>query len=364
MAETHVALITPWQRQGGIARYADRFADALEAAGAEVTPVPVERSDAANPLAFVELASAVSDDTDVIHVQFEAGLFGRLGMTGVGAPALFLALSRLDCPLITTLHEVHDTHPHWGTVGDRLLRARDWVIERLSLSVSETVVVHTEQARRTLRDRHGDRGQIERLLHPTETDVDPIPNDQAKTDLGLEGPVLLTFGFVEHKKRYQDVIRALPDLPEVTYLVVGGDREGEGTEIRQECESLAAALSVADRVRFTGYIDDDDVPRVFSAADAVVLPYGRVSQSGVINDALAYRRPVVASSLPAFEELRSEFECLLTYDDAADLSETLHQVLYDESTRERLRERAAAYTDTVTWSRFAARSLDLYNRVR
>ena len=329
-----------------------------------MTPIPIAHTETANPLGFVGLGSEVPSDADVIHVQFEAGLFGRLGMSGVGAPAFFLALSRLDKPVVTTLHEVHDTHPHRGAVGDRLLRARDWVIERAALHASDAVVVHTDRARQILRDRHGDRGRSERLLHPTEADADPLDPAAAKADFGVEGPVLVTFGFVEHKKRYQDVIRALPDLPEVTYVVAGGDRDGEGAEIRDECKSLAASLGVDDRVRFTGYVDDADVPVVFSAADAVVLPYSRVSQSGVVNDALAYRRPVVASSLPAFEELRTEFDCLLTYDDEAELLERLRAALFDEATRGRLRERAAAYTETVTWSRFADRSLDLYDRLR
>lgn len=364
MTDIHVALITPWQRQGGIATYSERFADALEESGVKVTPVPVESSNSGNPFEFVDLISKIPGSADVIHVQFEAGLFGKLGMSGVGAPAFLLALNRLNRPVVTTLHEVHGTHPHRGILGDYLLRTRDFVIERLALETSDATVVHTRHAQSILRDRHGDNHRIERMLHPADSDADLLPKEEAKKELDIEGPVILTFGFVEEKKRYQDVIRVLPDLPNATYVIAGGFRDGEGQDVADECRNLAAELGVENRIRFTGYVDSEDVPVIFSAADVVVLPYERVSQSGVVNDALAYERPVVASSLPAFEELRDEFGCLLTYEDSSELESALDTAIYDTTERDRLQTAAAAYIDEIHWDSFAAKTRRLYDDLK
>lgn len=363
MNELHVALITPWERQGGVATYSDRLTEALETEGITVTPVPITKPETGNPLFFYRLASDVPPDTDVVHVQFEAGLFGRFGISGVGAPAFFLALNRVDRPVLVTLHEVHRTHPHRGAVGDLVLRARDACIERLALIVSDVVQVHTREAAQTLRDRHGDSGKIERLLHPVETDAKPIPTDEAKAALDITGDIVLTFGWVEAKKRYEEVIRLLPEFPSVTYVLAGPLRDEEGEDVLESTFELAEELGVRENVEYLGYVEQEQIPHVFSAADVVVLPYERVSQSGVVNDALAYHCPVVASDLPAFAELRDEFDCLLTYRDHGELRTAIENILEDPETRNRLVERAAAYTDTVTWKWFARETRTLYDRI-
>lgn len=363
MTDIHVALVAPWQRHGGVATYAERFSEALESAGADVTPVPIEDPETPNPLAFVSLIEKLPTDADVIHVQFEAGLFGRLGIRGVGAPAFFLALARLDKPVVVTLHEVHASHGHRGPLGDLVLRLRDFVIERLALRAADATVVHTAAARRVLEARHGSGWRLERMLHPADTNADPMPTADAKAELGVDGPVALTFGYVEEKKRYEDVIRALPAFPELTYLIAGGFREGEGEAVWERCQALAKDLGVDDRLEYLGYVDEDEVPVVFSAADVVVLPYERVSQSGVVNDALAYRRPVVASSLPAFEELEGEFGCLKTYDHEDAVVEAIGTILTDESVRNQLGDAAESYIDDVNWDAFAERSCRIYTEV-
>lgn len=360
MTEVHVALVAPKDKQGGIASYSERFTAVLEDQGATVTPIVIENTETTNPLAFVDLLNDMPDDADVIHVQFEAGLFGKLGVSGIGAPAFFLALTRADRPVVVTLHEVHAEHVHRGAVGDRLLRARDALIERLAIQAADATIVHTAEARRVLSQRHGDNHRIERMLHPVDTDANPIPAEVAKSELGVEGPMALTFGFVEEKKRYEDMIRALPAFPDLTYLIAGGFREGEGEKVWRRCESLAGDLGVSDRVRYVGYVADDELPIVFSAADVVVLPYERVSQSGVVNDALAYRCPSVASSLPAFEELRTEYDCLLTYEDQSGLQDTIAAVLQEESMRERLRKCADEYLAAMSWEGFGEWTVQLY----
>ena len=56
------------------------------------------------------------------------------------------------------------------------------------------------------------------------------------------------------------------------------------------------------------YIPDDEVKFYFSAADVCVLPYTDIYQSGVIQLAYGYRKPVIASSLPAFTQFVKENE--------------------------------------------------------
>ena len=354
-----VALVTPWKRKGGIGSYATRFADALCNRGIAVEPVPVPASQPANPFAFSDLVDVIPVGADFVHVQFEAGLFGQLGMTGVGAPWFFHRLADDPRPVVTTLHEVHAAHDHRGPVGDWLLRRRDWAIERAAFRASDSVVVHTREAARVLRSRHGTARRIERMLLPAGTGHTPAPAVDARAGFGLESPVLLTFGWVEEKKRFAEVIRTLPDLPGVTYHVVGDPRPDQ-PDAFVPARRLAERLGVADRVVRSGYVGEEGFADVFGAADAVVLPYGRVSVSIAVNDALSYRRPVVASSLPYFDELRDRYGCLLTYDSQTELVDVLRRVLYDDRTRSELTAATERYVSEVNWTTFAERTERLY----
>jgi glycosyltransferase involved in cell wall biosynthesis len=360
MSEIHVALVTPWNRRGGIATYAERLvAEFGKEADIRTTIVDIENPDAMNPFEFVGLLDEIPSNADVVHVQFEAGLFGNLGMSGVGAPAFFIALKLSKLPAVVTLHEVHAEHPHRGPVSDRLLRLRDGVIEQLALRAADASIVHTSRAKEILNSRHSKRWRIERILHPTDADVDPISTDEAKAELGVEEPVALTFGFVEEKKRYEDVVRALSTLPELTYLIAGELREREGEAVLERVQELAEQFGVADQIRYLGYVNDRNVPVVFSATDVVVLPYERVSQSGVVNDALAYRRPVVASDLPAFRELKREFGCIRLYDGKC-LNSILADLLRNPEQRSRLKQAASEYCNEMNWSAFRDSTVSLY----
>jgi glycosyltransferase involved in cell wall biosynthesis len=363
-ARTHVALVTPWETGGGIANYSRRFRDALEDTGVNVSVVPIGTPSTWNPWRFNDTIERIPADTDVVHVQYEAGVFGRLVVSGVCTPSFFARLARENWPVVTTVHEVHRFDRDAGWITQGVLRMRDTVLERIVLSSSETTIVHTEEAEEILKDRHGRGWQVERMRHPVDKRVGPpVDKDAARAEFGLgKGPVLLTFGWVESKKRYEDVVRVLPELPNAVYLIAGEPRTEGDESVLKEIRNLSERLGVADRVRHLGYVEDDELPLVFGATDLAIVPYTHVTQSGAVNTALAYQCPVVARSLPAFEELSRAYECILTYADPESLLYVLEAVLDDE-TLYSLEQSAKQYAKTETWEAFASDTQVLYQNL-
>jgi glycosyltransferase involved in cell wall biosynthesis len=105
--------------------------------------------------------------------------------------------------------------------------------------------------------------------------------------------VLGMFGRLHPCKGHEFFLRALARLQHeqinVHGLIVG---EGQiGTELR----SLAAQLELADRVTFTGYVED--VIRYLAVMDVVAVPSIQDSLPLVALEAMAYARPVVASAI-------------------------------------------------------------------
>ena len=78
--------------------------------------------------------------------------------------------------------------------------------------------------------------------------------------------VLLSVGRLRYYKGLDDLIRALPALPD-TLAVIAGNGPMEA-----QWKALAAGMGVADRVLFTGSPTDAELPLYYQAADVYALP--------------------------------------------------------------------------------------------
>jgi glycosyltransferase involved in cell wall biosynthesis len=126
--------------------------------------------------------------------------------------------------------------------------------------------------------------------------------DPALSRLALGIPdgkrVYLSFGFIRDNKNIDLFIRAMPHIDDV-FLVVAGRNQSTKDKSVAYYTDLAVQCGVSDRVRFeSGFIDDNQVSLYFSACDYVLLTYAGTfhSQSGVLNIAAKYHKPLFASS--------------------------------------------------------------------
>ena len=96
-------------------------------------------------------------------------------------------------------------------------------------------------------------------------------------------------------KGHEDLLRAAAKLPRVRFLLCGDGGQ------RPVLQKLAAELGVAERVLFLG--KRPDVPAIVSRADALVHPSLAEGLPNAIMEAMAARRPVVATSVGGIPEL-------------------------------------------------------------
>lgn len=110
-------------------------------------------------------------------------------------------------------------------------------------------------------------------------------------------PLIASVGALIPRKGQALVIQALPELPGVTYLLAGtGDSEGE-------YRAMAARLGVADRVHFLGPVAHADLPQLYRAADAIVMPSVSEGLANAWVEALACGTPIVISDAGGAAEL-------------------------------------------------------------
>ncbi|MBU2709916.1 glycosyltransferase family 4 protein [Zooshikella harenae] len=121
--------------------------------------------------------------------------------------------------------------------------------------------------------------------------------ERLRQALGLNGLTLLSVGNTIELKGHHLVIEALTKLPEAQLVVIG-----EGSE-RIKYQQLAEQLGVADRVAFTGNIQQGDLVQYYNAADVLVLASRREGCPNVVLEAMACGTPVIATAVGAVPDL-------------------------------------------------------------
>jgi glycosyltransferase involved in cell wall biosynthesis len=236
----------------------------------------------------------------------------------------YLALARAaragGCAVIALCHNVL---PHERRKPDELMI-------RALLGRMDAVLVHSREEA-TLASA--------RTSAPVEVAALPLHLPAAERHPALPSPRprrnrLLFFGMVRHYKGLDLLLRALAETnPEVSLRVAGEIWYGRDDLLR-----LISDLRLGDRVTMSdGYVPMDDVPAIFAAADALVLPYrsGTASQNALI--ALQFGVPVIATRAGAIADSVADGinGLLCAPDDVAALARAIG-TLYEPGTLERL----------------------------
>ena len=239
-------------------------------------------------------AAAALDEFDVAVVQHEFGIYG-----GVDGDEVLGVLDRLTVPVIVVLHTVL-TAPtgHQREVLEGVIRRADAVI-------TMTITART----RLLNYYDVDAAKVVVIPHGA---IDSTTIGVPRRRLGA--PTILTWGLLGPGKGIESVIDVLPELRRLDrrlrYRVIGQTHprvlERDGEAYRSSLIARAKTRGVADMVVFeASYLDAASLQRVLAQADVVVLPYESREQvtSGVLIEAVAARKPVVATAFPHAVEL-------------------------------------------------------------
>ncbi len=196
---------------------------------------------------------------------------------------------------------------------------------------------------------------------------DSLPGaSEARRQLDLDDK--LTVGFTGHiyPGRGADLLFALSRrMPDVNFLWVGGKPE----DVEYWRGQLADAG--ASNVTMTGFVENSRLPLYQSAADMLLMPYGRsISASSgqdiaeVINpmkmfDYMAAGRAIVSADLPVIHEVLKENNAVFCEPGSVDMWEsTLRELLADEPRRLALGMQARKDVAGYTWEARAERALE------
>ncbi|MFQ5822483.1 MAG: glycosyltransferase [bacterium] len=176
------------------------------------------------------------------------------------------------------------------------------------LKQGDLFLVHSNEDLRNLKEIIP-KARVEHAFHPSydEFPKSGLGKKSAKRLLGLNGKVLLFFGFIRPYKGLDYLLDALPRILSeisVTLLIVGefwGDKERYLRKIQKM--GLNNAVRVIDT-----YVPNEELERYFVASDLLVLPYTKATGSGIVQLAFGFDLPVLVTSVGALPEVVKEGE--------------------------------------------------------
>ena len=232
---------------------------------------------------------------------------------------------------------------------------------------ADALFVHSEyQAHELVEYADVDREKIHHVPHgPYAHGTVHTSREDIRAELGLrqDVQVALFFGQIRDEKNLGGLLRAMRLHQEPLHLVVAGQGDGGRHQGVEYYQKLAHALGIDDRVMFIArYISDEEVGRLFTAADWVALPYLNTftSQSGVLNVAAHYERPVLVSTAPVLQETTQDCDIGIVSpgDTPAALAEGIERMT--RRVRKGHLHAFAQYRDAYSWRENAERTIDVY----
>ena len=298
---------------------------------------------------------------DVVNLQHEYGIFG-----GEAGGDVVQLLSRLDAPVVTTLHTV---------LTEPTPQQRD--VTRRIIELSAKLVVMSEKGRKVLLATHPEAARkIEVIAHGI-PDRPFVDTHAAKAKFGFAGKtVILTFGLLSPNKGIETVIDAMPEIiascPTAVYVVLGATHPNllreQGEKYRERLGLRARELGIEDRVVFLNqFVEQATLLDYISMCDIYVTPYLNEAQmtSGTLAYSFGLGKAVVSTPYwHAAELLRDGRGVLVPFGDSAAIGGEIAALLADDVRRQAMSERAYLESRSMTWARTAERYLGLFETTR
>ncbi len=287
---------------------------------------------------------------------------------GTMMPASTIAVTPfndIDAPVVLTSHgtSIGETKAvALETPADYLLKfffhpmnvAMDYVASR----GADQVIAISDHAYEQLTTSYRlDEADVEMIPHGVDTDWF-YPRDEQHPAVDEEKTTLLYVGRLGARKGLDLALRAFAevDAEDVEFLIAGTGRHEESLR------ELARELGIADRVRFLGYVPDEDLPVLYSSVDVFVLPSRYEGFGLVLLEAMACGTPVIgadAGGIPtAIEDGDSG---LIVRRDVDALAEAMRSLKTETTNWQAMSENSLNQANRNSWDEVTSRVEELYS---
>jgi glycosyltransferase involved in cell wall biosynthesis len=189
---------------------------------------------------------------------------------------------------------------------------------------------------------------------------------QVRSKYNLPERFVLGVGTIQPRKNFATLVEAFAGLLAAHedsvsdwHLVLAGERGW----MYEETFDAVERWGLGNSVHYLGYVDDPDLPAIYSLATAFAFPTLYEGFGLPVLEAMACGTPVVTADNSSLPEVVGDGGLLVEASDAHQLTASLSRVLSDERLRRRLQLSGLEQSKQFTWSGAAAKVLELYRTI-
>src|SRR5215213_7788161 len=373
---------------GGVGRYTANLVSALRKLSMEVFVMcdklgsgdffGLSPKNTQNSEMLLETADKIQPD--VIHVQFEPGMYG-LVIDNLNPSKTITHIDSFyrkgNFPIVTTFHTIYNFR-QWISQGTHIKKTgktkqfgvplrflvRLWKYSlsykafqnqnKEKIAQSKEGIVFSQYASKLI-------GGGKVIYHGAEPALATVPDKkEARKSLSLpegdegENPrIALALGYKTSNKGWD--ILGKTKLPQGWKIVINSSKSHYNTESYRMDELLRNNKNIIDIKK--GFLSEEDLSMLFYSADAVLLPYKVTAGSGVMFDALAHGLPFVSSDLGFFREFSAQGLGITAKRTPKDFSNAIKRLDkdYDDYVK-----RVAEFKKKLSWNHVAKQHQFIY----
>ncbi|HSN76654.1 MAG TPA: glycosyltransferase family 1 protein [Anaerolineae bacterium] len=278
------------------------------------------------------------------------------------------------CPTVVTIHDISFEHyPQFFSLRDLLILK---TLTPLSARRAAHILTVSQHAKQEIIDRYGlppDKITVtyEAASEQFQPVTDPAVLQAVRVKYGIgDGPFVLALGNLQPRKNIARLVKAfaqvaatrqspsypVTQLPSHPSLVIAGKAQWRESEVFQAVQQAG----LEGRVVFPGYVDDADLPALYSAATVFVYPSLYEGFGLPPLEAMACGTPVISSNAASLPEVVGDAALLIDPTDTAALARALHDVLTQPALQADLRARGLRRAAMFSWERCATETLEAY----
>jgi glycosyltransferase involved in cell wall biosynthesis len=301
-----------------------------------------------------------------IREQFELRSIARDERLDLFHSPHFLMPLLPTCPTVITIHDViyiackEDLESRVGRLYYR------WMMKAAA-----------HQSQRIITDSQHSKKDIVRLLGvpPEKVDVvllgvesafqsvrDPNRVTAVARKYGATKPFILYTGIYKRRKNHEGLLRAFSEVRKAgvdVQLLIGGPLK-EGKAI---LESMARDLKISSDVVFAGFIEEADLPALYTGARVYACPSNYEGFGFTILEAMGCGTPVVCNPSTSLPEVAGDAVLWADANSPLEFAEALTRACTEEELRSKLIERGFQNISRFRWDKAVSETLATYDRV-
>lgn len=266
---------------------------------------------------------------------------------------------RAQCPTVVTIHDL-SLLLHSSTHEARAVRRARLLLPLMARRASR-IITPSEQVRDEVCDYlKMPRDKVFATPLAPRSGFTPMKAEEAaavRKRLAIQDEFLLSVGTIEPRKNLAALLNAFAEVLRTSalspQLVIAGKIGWKVDEVLAQ----ARQSSMQDRVRFVGFISDEELRALYSSCRAFIYPSIYEGFGLPPLEAMACGAPVIASRVPSIKESVAR---IVSATDSRKLAEVMVELLTDEQARRSLSERGIKHAHEFSWQRTAALTREVY----